>query len=272
MAATERAEGSTSHAGNGIPVVASTEAEDNRPILFVGDIQGCAEELAHLLDQAGYRSGRHRLIPVGDTINRGPDAPGVMALLRRQGAEPIIGNHELALLKAAARGHPGQPLDRSRSAFAQLLAAGQWEQALEWMRSWPHARSGPGWLAVHAGLHPCLPVERTPPCYLANVRYCAPGGERPAGEDGNLEEAPPGFRPWYEFYRGERTVIFGHWARRGLIVQGRVRGLDSGCVYGGQLTGLWWPEDRLVQVPSRQPPRRLAPRPAGPGEPSGAGS
>jgi bis(5'-nucleosyl)-tetraphosphatase (symmetrical) len=260
MAAADRTKESVSHAGGEATVVASTDPADDRPILFVGDIQGCAEELAHLLDQAGYQAGRHRLIPVGDTINRGPDAPGVVALLRRQGAEPITGNHELALLKTAVRAHPVETPDRSRSAFAQLLAAGQWEQTLEWIRSWPHARSGSGWVAVHGGVHPRLPVERTPPCYLANVRYCTPGGERPAIEDGSLEEAPPGFRPWYEFYHGERTVIFGHWARRGLIVQGRVRGLDSGCVYGGQLTGLWWPEDRLVQVPSRQPPRRLKPR------------
>ena len=75
--------------------------------------------------------------------------------------------------------------------------------------------------------------------------------------DGKLLEPPEGFRPWHAFYSGQDAVIYGHWARQGLTVRERLRGLDTGCVYGGQLTGLWWPADRLVQVESRQPYRRL---------------
>ena len=119
-------------------------------------------------------------------------------------------------------------------------------------------RMGRGWLTVHAGLHPRLPVDQTPPDFLANVRYCTLQGERPGFSDGQLAADPPGFRPWFEFYRGESLVAFGHWARRGLVWQDRVRGLDTGCVYGGMLSAWWWPEDRLVQVPSRQPARQWA--------------
>ena len=63
--------------------------EDSRPILFLGDIQGCPEELAELLKQAAFDSRIHRLIPLGDTINRGPDAAGVISLLRQHRAEQI---------------------------------------------------------------------------------------------------------------------------------------------------------------------------------------
>jgi hypothetical protein len=124
------------------------------------------------------------------------------------------------------------------------------------MRSWPLFRQGEDWIVVHAGLHPRLAPGETDPAFLTEVRFCTAEGRRPDEPDGKLAAPPAGFLPWYDFYQGARTVIFGHWARQGLLLRGWLRGLDTGCVYGGPLTGLWWPEDRIVQVPSRQPYRR----------------
>jgi len=228
----------------------------DRPILFVGDIQGCADELRALLEAAGFRAARHRLVPVGDTINRGPDAPEVLRLLRDAGAEPILGNHERHLLSVVAGKAKGD-WQREGSALAQLGAAGDLDRAAEWISTWPLLRRGRNWIVVHAGLHPRRTPEDTGADFLTEVRFCNAQGNRPKLADGKLTEPPRGFKPWYEFYSGPRTVMFGHWARLGLLVRERLRGLDTGCVYGGQLTGLWWPEDRLVQVPSQQPYRRL---------------
>lgn len=227
-----------------------------RPILFVGDIQGCAEELAQLLDVAGFRPGRHRLIPVGDTVNRGPDAPGVLRMLREAEAEPVQGNHERHLLAILDRGENPNWL-RKGSAHAQLTETGELDRAAEWIRIWPLYREGPDWIVVHAGLHPALEPAQTDASFMTEVRYCTAEGGLPRVPDGKLTGSPDGFRPWYEFYGGTPTVIYGHWARQGLLVRDRLRGLDTGCVYGGHLTGLWWPEDRIVQVNSTQPYRRL---------------
>ena len=64
------------------------------------------------------------------------------------------------------------------------------------------------------------------------------------------------FRPWYEFYdpaqHGDRVVVFGHWAMQGLVNETHLRGLDTGCVWGGQLTAWIAEENRLVQVPARR--------------------
>jgi bis(5'-nucleosyl)-tetraphosphatase (symmetrical) len=227
-----------------------------KPILFVGDIQGCAEELHALLKHARFRPGRHRLIPVGDTVNRGPDAPGVLRLLREAEAEPILGNHELHVL-AVVDGRAKVEKRLEGSAAAQLAQAGMLSGAARWMRSWPYFREGADWIVVHAGLHPKKSPEETSSAFLTEVRYCTVKGRRPKGADGKLTRPPKGFLPWYTYYDGPRTVVFGHWARRGLIVRGPLRGLDSGCVYGGTLSGLWWPDDFIVQVPSQQPYRRL---------------
>ncbi|MEE8435843.1 MAG: metallophosphoesterase, partial [bacterium] len=127
---------------------------DDRPVFFVGDIQGCARELELLLERAGFRPKAHRLIPVGDTINRGPDAPGVLDRLEQAGAEPILGNHERALIDILYSGYVPPWAESPRSAYAQLTAAERWEAEIRRIAQWPLWREGPDWIAVHAGHHP----------------------------------------------------------------------------------------------------------------------
>jgi len=222
------------------------------PILFVGDIQGCADELALLLERERFDPARHLLIPLGDTVNRGPDASGVLRLLREAGARPIAGNHERALLKLGQGGELPAWARGPGSACEQLRRAGHWEPALQWLRTWPLLARGPGWLAVHAGLHPRLAPEDTAARFLTTVRWCAADGRLPP--EGAKSAPGAGFAPWHAFYRGRETVLFGHWARQGLWVRDRLRGLDTGCVYGGRLSALWWPEDRLVQIDALRKP------------------
>jgi len=221
-------------------------------ILFVGDIQGCAEELAQLLDRAGFIPGRHRCIPLGDTVNRGPDAAGVLRLLEEAGAEPLQGNHELGLLKIGATEDPPAWALREGSAWQQLHQAGVWEEALRRFSTWPLVRRGAGWIAVHAGLHPQLPPEQAGAVFTTTVRWCDSLGRLPQGVHGDQVQPPPGFAPWHSYYQGPDTVLFGHWARQGLLRLPHLWGLDTGCVYGRELTGLWWPEQRLVSVPARR--------------------
>jgi bis(5'-nucleosyl)-tetraphosphatase (symmetrical) len=180
-------------------------------------------------------------------------------MLRDAGAEPILGNHERHLL-AVVGGREDGDWKRDGSALVQLRAAGELDRAAGWIATWPLVRQGRNWIVVHAGLHPKRDPANTGADFLTEVRFCNAKGKRPKKADGKLTKPPRGFKPWYEFYDDARTVVFGHWARLGLLVRGRLRGLDTGCVYGGELTGLWWPEDRLVQVPSSLPYRRLPER------------
>ena len=243
-----------------------------RPILFVGDIHGCAVELEALLEKVGFSPSQRRLIPVGDAFNRGPDSPRVLAVLRQAEAEPLLGNHEQRLLRLAEHKASAKPLPpvalSPQSAYTQFCKAGVWEEAVAAMRSWPLWRCSakhPGtlvgasqasgrkhWLAVHAGIHPVLAVEATNPHFLTNVRHCNAQGEQPSPLlDGGLR-APRGYRAWFYHHRAMYTVVFGHWGRRGLVRRPRLYGLDTGCVYGGALSALLWPENRLVQVPAKK--------------------
>ena len=225
--------------------------------IFVGDVQGCRVELERLLETLRFDPAADELQPVGDLVNRGPDSLGVLRLVRQLGAGGVLGNHDLHLLRTAAG---TRELGR-RDTIQDVLAAPDREELLAWLAQRPFVRAWKDVLLVHAGLDPQWtdpertlagidPLAPDPRSEFATrVRYCAPDGSRPKQD---WPEPKPPFRPWYEHWLDAhtdgRTLVYGHWARAGLIVRERVRGLDSGCVWGGALSAWIADEDRVVQV------------------------
>jgi bis(5'-nucleosyl)-tetraphosphatase (symmetrical) len=229
--------------------------------IFIGDIQGCLEELERLLEKLAFDPARDEIHPVGDFVNRGPDSAGVLRTCRTLRAGGVLGNHDVHLLRVA-RGL--KPLGR-RDTIQDVLEDGQREELLAWLAERPFVRSWSDVLLVHAGINPAWDDAETKLsaldplhsdadlAFAISARYCSPRGERPP-EDW----PPPGppYRPWYEFYPREpserRTVVFGHWARNGLVRRSLVRGIDTGCVWGGKLTAWIAEEDRIVQVDAKR--------------------
>lgn len=228
--------------------------------IFVGDIQGCLRQFDELLATLGLQAG-DRLYCVGDLVNRGPDSLGVLRRARDLGARVVLGNHDIHLLRIAA----GAAVPGEDDRLAEVLDAPDRNTLLAWLGAQPVMRVEDDIVVVHGGLHPAwtdvgaVAAELNAAIvdhvrghndprirYATQVRYCDAHGERPP-----QDEPPPDppFVPWDQFYRGERTVVFGHWSRRGLVVGHRLRGLDSGCVCGGALTAWIAEDDRIVQVP-----------------------
>jgi bis(5'-nucleosyl)-tetraphosphatase (symmetrical) len=88
---------------------------------------------------------------------------------------------------------------------------------------------------------------------FTRLRFCDRDGRLDLDYKGSPEHAPKGVRPWFEFlHRGWQgwTVVFGHWSMLGAFSNGQVMCLDSGCVWGGELTALIVDGDerRLVAV------------------------
>lgn len=208
--------------------------------VFVGDIQGCRAQLEQLLDAIAFDPERDRLYPVGDLVNKGPDSLGTLRLLKAIGALPVQGNHDRSWVLIHAREEP-------------VLSA--------WLAAQPIVRDLGDIVVVHAGLHPAWDVETLGTRafteeeieFATQVRYCTPAGEPPP-----FDWPPPGppYAAWDTFYRGAKKVVFGHWARRGLVRGERVIGLDTGCVYGGSLTAWIAESDEIVQVPGLPGGRR----------------
>ena len=229
--------------------------------IFIGDVQGCRAELEALLEKLRFDAKQDSLFSVGDLVNRGPDSLGVLRLAKRLGMAGVLGNHDVHLLQRAACLRPVKKGDT----LEDVLAAEDREELLSWLRAWPIVRAFEDVLLVHGALHPRWkdpvreladvdPLRPTPAAQFAlRARYCDPDGNLPARDD--VDPGPP-FRPWHAYHRpedhGGRTVVFGHWAAQGLLVKPRLRGLDTGCVWGKALTAWIAGEDRIVSVNARR--------------------
>ena len=85
---------------------------------------------------------------------------------------------------------------------------------------------------------------------MTRMRFCTPDGVMEFHSKGEAQNAPPGFMPWFEVpNRASRaaTIVFGHWSALGLLKRPDLLGLDSGCVWGGQLTAVRLEDRRVFQ-------------------------
>lgn len=133
---------------------------------FVGDVQGCADELDELLGRLEGRFGANfALWSVGDLVNRGP---GNLRALRRAReladagrAQLVLGNHELALL----RGYYGLERPGRNDTYGDVLASPDAADWIEWLRRLPLAVGGrlgeTPFVMVHAAVHPDWSLDET---------------------------------------------------------------------------------------------------------------
>jgi len=206
--------------------------------LIIGDVHGCRQELEDLLKLAGYHK-KMRLFFVGDLINKGPDSSGVLKLVHRLKAQVVVGNHELGFLKYVKKKKTGRPeFDEVRRQLGSRLQF--W---VDWMKALPLYIEEKDFTLVHAGLAPGLALADTPRRILTRIRTWDGVGK-------NLNH--PDHPPWYEYYTQKRLVVFGHWAEAGLVDRPNAVGLDSGCVYGNQLSSLLLPQRKIVSTPARK--------------------
>ena len=211
--------------------------------LIVGDVHGCREELEDLLEESGWEED-DQLVSVGDLVAKGPDSLGVIRLLRKVGAWAVRGNHDQHCLRwwdAKLAGEKPPELRPAHQRVADALDEADWHWLAD-LPLWIELEDQDA-LVVHAGLLPGLPLEDQDPYDLMNMRSIL--------DDGSGSRSYEDGTPWAELWPGPRLVVFGHDAVRGLQVRPHAIGLDTGCVYGGWLTGVWLPERDLVSVPAR---------------------
>jgi Calcineurin-like phosphoesterase len=203
----------------------------------VGDIHGCADEFDDLLKAAQF-SKSDRLILAGDLVNKGPDSAGVVARAREIKALSVLGNHDAALIEAKQQG----AFKKHHEAIARELNDDDWRylELLPLTIDLPELNA----LIVHAGLLPDVPLANQPRYLMLNLRSLKPDGSGTPRIEGGI--------PWASKWPGPRTVYFGHDAVRGLQRFPFAMGLDTGCVYGKKLTGIWLEENRIVQVNAKR--------------------
>lgn len=128
---------------------------------FIGDIQGCAEQLQSLLDKIDQTAPDAQYLFAGDLVNRGPLSLASLRLIRdlqiAGRAESVLGNHDLHLLAVAngiRKAHRSDTLD-------DILQAPDREELLDWLRHRPLAVLQHQHLLVHAGIFPQWSAKQT---------------------------------------------------------------------------------------------------------------
>lgn len=209
--------------------------------IIIGDVHGCYEELIELLEKCHYDLENDRLIFLGDLINKGPYSRKVVNFVMEGGHECIQGNHERGFLNSLV--NPQFFKRGFKKFFESYESKKERERVIEWMENLPLIIEDKDFICVHGGLQPHLPLKKQKPEIVTRIRTW--GGD-PMDMD---NESDP---PWYHYYQGDKLVIFGHWAMRGLVVEDKVVGLDTGCVWGGALSALILPEKKVVSVKAHQ--------------------
>jgi serine/threonine protein phosphatase 1 len=209
--------------------------------LIIGDIQGCSTALLELVSRAGLTSG-DAIIALGDLVDRGPDSPGVLEFFMTQpNARVLMGNHERKHVRSW-RGEVRPAL--SQRITRQQLGEERYHTAVAYMATLPWYIELPDAILVHAFFEPGVPLaQQREQVIVGSMR-------------GEVYLSQQYDRPWFELYDGDKPIIVGHRDYTGngqpFVYRDRVYGLDTGCCFGGALTGLLLPAFRLVSVPARR--------------------
>lgn len=237
------------------------------PFDIIGDIHGCLDELKELLIKLGYSiqvvaptdtnfgyevtapEGR-KVVFLGDLVDRGPDSPGVlrlmMSMVNARVAYCVPGNHDLKLQKYLGGKNVQirhglevtvQQLESETAEFKSIV-----EKFLYSLIS--HYVFDHGKLVVaHAGIKEEMQGRGS-----GAVRSFCLYGET----TGEIDEfGLPVRYNWAKEYRGKAKVVYGHTPVPEAEWLNKTIDIDTGCVFGGKLTALRYPEEELVSVKAR---------------------
>ncbi len=228
------------------------------PFDIIGDVHGCCDELEQLLAQLGYETNNgglwahpagRKAIFVGDLVDRGPRVVDtlrtVMSMSQAGSALSVPGNHDIKL-KRKLEGRDvtvSHGLDRTLQELEQQTPEfrADVQKFLDGLVS--HYVFDDGRLVVaHAGMKAEMQGRGS-----AKVRDFALFGETTGETD---EFGLPVRYNWAAEYRGHASVVYGHTPVPEPEWLNRTINIDTGCVFGGRLTALRWPEKELVSVPA----------------------
>lgn len=256
----------------------------------VGDIQGCYDPLARLLERVNFDTNRDTLLCVGDLVNRGPKSLKTIRLLKSLDKQclSVLGNHDIHLLSMIY----GVRKPRPNDTLSKILNASDADEIALWLRQKPliEINEQRKFVLCHAGIYPWWSLEKASglaeevhkslrsekKCirllkkiysnhpsrwqddlgkiqrqrFIINaftrMRFCSPKRHLNLTESGFSGKSRKNRLPWFQFENPsikDYRVIFGHWSALGLMNTRQYLALDTGCVWGREMT--------MAKIPKR---------------------
>lgn len=241
--------------------------EVSGPFDIIGDIHGCIDETIELLkkldysveetdydnESFGYKVANphgRKVLFLGDLVDRGPNSPAVlklvMSMVKSGIAYCVPGNHDMKLQKYL-NGKNVQIKHGLEQTVEQL--AHETEEFKNIVKEFlyglvSHYVFDNGKLVIaHAGLKEEMQGRGS-----GAVRSFCMYGETTGETD---EFGLPVRHNWAADYRGRAKVVYGHTPVPEAQWLNKTIDIDTGCVFGGKLTALRYPEEELVSVPAK---------------------
>ncbi|MCW5590344.1 MAG: metallophosphoesterase [Legionellales bacterium] len=230
------------------------------PFDIIGDLHGCYDELVLLLQRLGYEIQLHgrqkiihpqqrKLVFLGDLCDRGPNSLGVLRLVmdivNQQQGYCVLGNHDKKLNRYLHGADVALTygFETTRDELQQASESFRLEAKHFLNDCFYHYVFDEGKLAVaHAGLQ----EEFIGRCSGEMANFCLFGPKSSEVDQYGLHIR----YPWAKDYRGDTKIIYGHTPVAEAKWVNNTINLDTGCVFGGKLTALRYPECELVSVPA----------------------
>mmetsp|Transcript_10723 Transcript_10723/g.13406 ORF Transcript_10723/g.13406 Transcript_10723/m.13406 type:complete len:316 (-) Transcript_10723:776-1723(-) len=205
-----------------------------RNVIIIGDVHGCFKELKTLIES--YVEINDLVIFVGDLINKGPNSLQVLRYAREHNFVGVVGNHEITSIRSCFARRAAVSRNETEIPYLKY----EWtdsmdEQDIEYILSLPFTISIPyhNAVVVHAGLVPGVPLFSQNPKHMATMRNLHVNVD---GTYEALESVHEGGKAWASLWKGPEHVYFGHDAKRRMQKYLYATGLDTGCLYGDQLS------------------------------------
>ena len=231
-------------------VTLNDDVVGDKAVFIIGDVHGCYDELVELMQLARDVERNILFVLVGDLVNKGPKSVEVIHLLRSLGhdAWAVRGNHDEATLREVRSMRSGSDYKLPRR---YSWIKGLTDEDVNYLSELPYTISIPAHkaLIVHAGVIPGLPLDLQQLNSLTNMRNIIEPDQIFSYRLTSTNKTDKG-KSWASYWPGPDHVYFGHDARRKFQEHPFATGLDTGCLYGGHLTGVFT-NGRKLTVPAK---------------------
>jgi len=214
--------------------------------IFIWDIHWCFDEFVALLEKIKYNVETDQLYLTGDLINKWPKWVELIDfLVQNPQIKSVIWNNEVNFLRylyflniddnfqyLEQKWFYDKIYNKKNNLFDSYLEKFD-KKHIDYLKKLPLYIETEKWILLHWWLFSWKKLE-----------------EHHIDEITRLRQIDQ--RPWYEFYNGEKTIIYGHYAQDGLRIRKNTKWLDSGCVYGKHLTAYCFETGELWQVSAKK--------------------